>query len=45
MKTAVQDPACWWVVALMPTLMVLFGIIRGDAMSKAEMSNVASETV
>lgn len=29
-----QDPACWWVVALMPTLMVLFGIIRGDAMSK-----------
>ena len=27
----------------MPTLMVLFGIIRGDAMSKAEMSSVASE--
>ena len=33
--TLSQDPACWWVVALMPSLMILFGLCRGDAMSKA----------
>mmetsp|Transcript_39292 Transcript_39292/g.87824 ORF Transcript_39292/g.87824 Transcript_39292/m.87824 type:complete len:822 (-) Transcript_39292:77-2542(-) len=32
--TLIQDPACWWVVVFMPSLMVLFGVIRGDAMSK-----------
>ena len=32
--TLLQDPACWWVVALMPSLMILFGLCRGDAMSK-----------
>lgn len=32
--TLSQDPACWWVVALMPSLMILFGLCRGDAMSK-----------
>ena len=34
MFTLYQDPACWWVVALMPSLMILFGLCRGDAMSK-----------
>ena len=38
--TLSQDPACWWVVALMPSLMILFGLCRGDAMSKVGMKQV-----
>ena len=38
--TLLQDPACWWVVALMPSLMILFGLCRGDAMSKAPRRNL-----
>ncbi|CAJ1426632.1 unnamed protein product [Effrenium voratum] len=41
-----QDPACWWVVAMMPSLMILFGLLRGDAMSKVtRVSSTVQEAV
>eukprot|EP00437_Effrenium_voratum_P000374 CAMPEP_0181418798 /NCGR_PEP_ID=MMETSP1110-20121109/11745_1 /TAXON_ID=174948 /ORGANISM="Symbiodinium sp., Strain CCMP421" /LENGTH=822 /DNA_ID=CAMNT_0023541797 /DNA_START=38 /DNA_END=2503 /DNA_ORIENTATION=+ len=44
--TLSQDPACWWVVAMMPSLMILFGLLRGDAMSKVtRVSSTVQEAV
>eukprot|EP00930_Biecheleria_cincta_P013357 TRINITY_DN11951_c0_g1_i2.p1 TRINITY_DN11951_c0_g1~~TRINITY_DN11951_c0_g1_i2.p1 ORF type:complete len:809 (+),score=134.74 TRINITY_DN11951_c0_g1_i2:116-2542(+) len=33
--TLTHDPSSWWVIVVMPTLMIIFGYCRSEALSKA----------